>query len=274
MRVRDLAPRCIPVLVLALVAAWPAAAQDINGGTSWNGWTLQGTSTDLGIYGNGPLTEVYQIYTTVFEYDSANPIPGTQAGFADGNLILGIGLARISGTGGYPVIKLDFDNNSFAPATSIAAADGSTSFSGDATDGDAVIHFPDTYSGEPSEMTIKGTGGNSSVVCGSYGCGTGLPGIRGVNNGNTSYQAFFDLTQMPLTYGAGGTLNLTYPLGTIGSTLTFVVASGGTDTVIQDLWLSTAPPPEPVPALGSAGLATLVAVLGLAAVLALRRQLA
>lgn len=51
---------------------------DINGGSSWNGWTSRGMSTDQGIWASGSTTYTYEIYTTLFVYDPAvQPIAST-----------------------------------------------------------------------------------------------------------------------------------------------------------------------------------------------------
>ena len=57
----------IGALALAAIAGSASAGViDINGGTSWGGWSLYGQSNDLGIYGRGNAANVYEIYTTQF----------------------------------------------------------------------------------------------------------------------------------------------------------------------------------------------------------------
>jgi hypothetical protein len=48
------------------------AGVDINGGLSWNGWTSRGFSVQLGVYGSGGTSEVYEIYMTSFAFDAAS----------------------------------------------------------------------------------------------------------------------------------------------------------------------------------------------------------
>jgi len=102
------------------------AGVDINGGLSWNGWTSRGFSNQLGVYGSGGTSEVYEVYTTSFAFNkSSNTITGnpvqavepaatgfssgrlaytpfgkvavSAGAFADGNTILGVGVRVVSG---------------------------------------------------------------------------------------------------------------------------------------------------------------------------------
>jgi hypothetical protein len=101
------------------------AGVDINGGLSWNGWTSRGLSNQLGVYGSGGTSEVYEVYTTTFAFDKAsntitgNPVqavepaptgfetgriaytpfgqmPVSAGAFANGNTILGVGVRVVS----------------------------------------------------------------------------------------------------------------------------------------------------------------------------------
>ena len=47
----------------------------INGGTSWEGWSLRGNSRDVGIWAGGSTTRDYDLYTTVFYFNN-NAITG------------------------------------------------------------------------------------------------------------------------------------------------------------------------------------------------------
>ena len=106
---------CLSLLVGLTIVAQGAGAQDINNIT-WNGWANQGSSVDTGVYSRGGKARDYQLYSTVFFYDSANPVPGTSSGFINGHKILGIGIRINTGAAGYPVIKLDPNNNSYSPS--------------------------------------------------------------------------------------------------------------------------------------------------------------
>jgi hypothetical protein len=109
------------VLAASMLAASEAVASiEVNGGLSWNGWTSRGTSTTLGVYGKGSTANVYEIYTTYFNYGgetvtgspagSLSLAPGGTGAFAAGNRILGVGIRRISGaaisgSGGASIVR-------------------------------------------------------------------------------------------------------------------------------------------------------------------------
>lgn len=118
-----------------------AATQPSVDGTDFTGWNKVGQSDSVGTYAKGSTTEVYEIYSVVFEYDTANPIPGTPTGFNNGDKIVGIGVKRISGVANYPILKLDPSNDSYAPATSIAEANGKTSFGTYGTWGETRLYI-------------------------------------------------------------------------------------------------------------------------------------
>jgi hypothetical protein len=133
---------------------------------------------------------------------------------------------RLSGTGNYVVVKADPNNNSYQPADPGPAR---TSFGTWADAGDWVVHHPNNYSGQPSEITIKKSPTNAYVPCGSFGCGNGLPGIRGMwANSGESFQMFYDLNQMKASYP---------DLANFSSNFTFSINYNGTDVVIQNLAL-------------------------------------
>ena len=103
--------RIVSLAASLAVAGAASASIDINGGLSWNGWQLNGTSNTLGIYGGGSTDNVYEVYTTLFTFNG-NSVTGSPAGsanllagaystgsFANGNRILGVGIRRISGAG-------------------------------------------------------------------------------------------------------------------------------------------------------------------------------
>lgn len=215
------------VMVLALVVpvaltagsayAAPAAPPDINGGASWGGWMYRGQSDQLGVYSTGNNGTVWKIYTVVFAYNSSNPIAGgAYGGFADGNKILGIGIERVSGTGQYAVVGFDLDKADFTPSTTLTPPGNGHSNFPYQDNGDPIAHFPNSYyGGQPSEVTVvkvDGSGnfipppppGSSNTPCGSFGCGTGLPGIRGQSAAPGKSQMFFDLTYMPTYYTSLG----------------------------------------------------------------------
>ena len=153
----------------------------INGGATWNGWTLRGISNRgyqegsqspvPGIFGRftsgTTATAVYEVYATSFLFNSAvNMKTGTTTGsqtlsgstgfgssgtgafkaFADGNEILGVGVKYVSGA---PLstdrtVRFDTFGDSFLAATTVAANNGRASFSQWAHQGDYTIQFRTT----------------------------------------------------------------------------------------------------------------------------------
>lgn len=63
---------CIGVATI-LSGADPARGTpvDINGGSSWTGWTSRGLSNERGTWSKGSTTLVYELYTTVFTFDAS-----------------------------------------------------------------------------------------------------------------------------------------------------------------------------------------------------------
>jgi hypothetical protein len=248
-----------------------AQSPDLTGNT-WDGWTLVGTNSDFGIYAKGshltsPTPQGFTIYTAVFESSGPTELPGNLFNkptneFAAGNKILAIGMERTAGDWAYPFMKLDFDNNSFTasttgPVAGSTAGDGQTSGGGWATIGDASVQFREIYAGQPAQNSIytenglfsggTGSAAFNSHPCGSYGCGNGLPGLRGVLNqtGGYFFKMYFDLTTLPTAYPntvTGGT----QALGTILDMLTISIAAIGTSNADATITVSTALPPKPV----------------------------
>jgi hypothetical protein len=81
----------LAVSTLALTSASALASIDINGGSSWGGWSHRGNSRDVGIWGAQSTTRSYELYTTVFTFNNDAVTGGTQVrgnntpvGFASG----------------------------------------------------------------------------------------------------------------------------------------------------------------------------------------------
>ena len=103
-------------------------------------------------------------------------------------------------------------------------------------DGDPIAHFPNyTYGGQPSEVNVvdvtpdeNGPGASYvptfSLTCGNYGCGTGLPGLRGQSAAAGKSQTFWDLTYMGTNYTG---------LGAIQNDISFWINIGGTEAVVK-----------------------------------------
>jgi hypothetical protein len=263
----------VGTMVLLMAFAFSGFAQpDINNST-WTGWTDRGSSYAIGVYASGTKSSDYQIYTTVFIYDNANPVP-TQGpatswnGFTAGHRIMGIGIRNNSGTTASPSINLDPNNNSFYPSPD-GITGGAASFSVNGDPGDAAFN---TSSGNPIEITIRNSGtlsaigppqvytGGTAYYCpngGNWCGGLGQPGFRGINPSTGVWKVFFDLDQMTTEFASGGTRNATGPyLGAFHSTLTFSVTGGSTRAVVQNI--STAVPVFPVRVYTDNTLTTLV----------------
>jgi len=228
----------IVFLILCVAGAW-GQTPDINN-TTWGGWTDRGSSVATGVYAKGGKANDYEIYTAVFFYNSSNPVPGTSSGFANGNKVLGIGIKFNNTPTGYPVIKLDPNNNSYAPSAD-GITNGRSSFSSNGDLGDAVVQFG-AGSGSPSEITIRSANPyNSSNDYylpngGNWGGGS-QPGFRGINPAVGVWKTFFDLDQITTEFGAGGTRNSSGPyLTAFAGTITFAIGGlGGTEAVVQGL---------------------------------------
>ena len=128
---------------VAVAGSASASTVDTNGGASWGGWNAYGNSDAAGVQGTGTNGVVYKIYQTVFRYDGQTMSLGsgytgssfTSAGpnasqmFQRNNLIYGLGIERVSGTGnmGTRTIGFDLGNDSFQAANAPGGARVSTS---------------------------------------------------------------------------------------------------------------------------------------------------
>ncbi len=231
-------------LLMAVLSCW-AQAPDINNST-WVGWTDKGSSIATGVYARGGKVNDYQIFTSVFIYDTSNPVPGTSSGFTAGHKILGIGFRNNGGATGSPTIKLDPNNNSYVPSPD-GTTNGQSSFSSNGDLGDPVMN---TSAGNPQEITIRSanpyTAANDYYLPngGNWG-GLGQPGFRGINPATGVWKAFFDLDQMTAEFGPGGSrIVVGKPtLGAFGSTIAIAIGGlGGTEAVVGS---NLAPPPSP-----------------------------
>jgi hypothetical protein len=261
------------VAMVAMVASSGAAmATDVNGGISWGGWTLQGRSDVLGIYGSGVTTNPYNVYTTVFIYDD-NPVTGSPvggggvvggfgSGFGNGDHILGVGIDMLGGEsldGKTYTLKIDIGNDSYtASTTTIPPGDGHTSASTYAHAGDfnvqnnALTFLADqlvVYDGSGGHVNISAENGNPN------GPTRPFASFRQ----NDSYQIFVNLTDVSAWEILNNPSAPNIPA--FGSELTLALNGGynNNQVVIDDVSLEIAAVPEPATMLllgiGIAGMA-------------------
>jgi len=225
---------------------------DINGGSSWGGWSLRGNSLDVGIWGSGDTTRSYDIYTTIFTatniaFDSStggtqvrnagSPIgfgnnSRTTGSFLNGNQILGVGLKFNGSASSVSQTFLHFGigSNNFLPATSLGAADGRTSFNAWANNGDFGMWMDGVSTNGPSQFDAYssgtsqgGPGAQSNITGNNTNYSFAYRMFRnGTGAGSSSLQFFLDLTNMQNIYSASNPLGLTwtaggYRMGTIGN---------------------------------------------------------
>jgi hypothetical protein len=273
--------RTTTAILLALGAsALTASAIDINGGSSWGGWTLQGRSDASGIYGAGPTANPYNVYTTVFTY-SGNPVTGSPAGgsgqgaagvfgggFQAGDVVIGVGVDMLAGqsvANFLPTLKFDIANNSYLAASTVGGTDGHISGSTWANAGDFNMNANVGPGWRPGDLAIyNGLGGNQSG---------GVINILDVPLASfaqsDSYQLFVDLTRISSFAAANGR---TTPIPAFGNELTLAINGFGTNTAVIDN-LSTQPLSDPPSSVPDGG--TTLALLGgaLAGLVAFRRKL-
>jgi hypothetical protein len=199
------------VVCMATVGAAEASI-DTNGGASWGGWTSYGSSDAAGIFGTGSNTTVYEIYQTVFTFDNntmslgagytGNGFAGGQAGqFANGNLIYGLGVRRVSGTGTLGLSTVFFDAGNDTIQAANAPGGARVSSSSWAQDRDFTVQFGSSGASQISLKLGDGTsfGGTSTFLASGNGAGQAPFGFRSAGNGDNR-QMFFDLTYMNSVY--------------------------------------------------------------------------
>ncbi len=230
--------RRIAVAALIVTACMSSSAfgVDINGGSSWSGWTSRGASNQLGIYGSGSTTNVYEVYSTEFTFSndavSGGAVGGGPTGgatgfgtgafstgaFASGHQILGVGVRVVSGgsiSGFTPTVRFDLDGDSFQAATSVGGADGRTSFTSWSESGDYTVQFEGANSWRGGTLTMQAGNGtsnggpnNQQQIVGGIGSGVSYDWAFRAFAQSDSYQMFLDLTAMQALYGVANPFGL------------------------------------------------------------------
>jgi hypothetical protein len=195
----------------------------------WQGWTNIGLSNQLGVYGSGSTSALYDVYANQFYLNAAlgaSSIPvGNQyvtgdptglftyspGAFTGGNRILGIGVqgvgidANVSGF--TPTVKFALGDNTYSAATSVPGTDGRVSFSLYSHPGDFTVQFqPVEFAGSqiyrPSNITFRGDDNVVYTLPGGIGSGASYDfAFRAIPlTSSNSYQMFFDLDAMQSLY--------------------------------------------------------------------------
>jgi MYXO-CTERM domain-containing protein len=270
--------------VVAVAGSANASTVDTNGGASWGGWNAYGNSDADGVYGTGTNGVVYKIYQTVFRYDSQTMSLGagyTGSSFSGGdgfqynNLIYGLGVERVSGTGnmGTRTIGFDLGNDSYQAANAPGGAKVSTSSWSQYRDFNTQF-----LSGSNSQIGVQlgnnpGPGGSSNFAY-SGSVNSQNFAFRAAGNGLNT-QMFFDITAMNTLYTqanafSGWTVGINnIPNGALSPNqfrMSLDIGMGNAArTFIQssDIWAAELPP---IPAPGA------IALLGVAGLVGGRRR--
>lgn len=253
------------------------AGVQINGGSSWGGWTSAGQSNQLGVYGSGSSTAVYEVYTTVFNFNNHSVSGGAVGGgptggttgfgtgafstgaFANGNTILGIGVKVLSGgsvTGFTPTVRFDLNSNDYQAASSVGGPDGRTSFSSWSETKDFTAQFEGANSWRGGSLTMQTGNGTSNggptltqALVGGIGSGVSYDWAFRAFAQASSYQMFFDVNAMQALYGGsnpfGKNANFT-GIGAFGNSVRISLNGLGSNNVVFDAPTQTsAAVPEP-----------------------------
>jgi hypothetical protein len=227
------------VAIFAFASPVKAGFIDINGGSSWSGWSLRGKSNDLGVYGRGSTSNVFEIYTTVFSFNN-NTVSGSPAGnsgfsstsgaFQNGNRILGVGIRHISGSisssEGLGIVRFDLGKDSYKAAASVGGSDGRTSSTAYADAGDFNTQFNGPGRAASALPVFYGPRATGSFFVSSYT--DPFRGFsRNIGASGATLQMFFDLTEL-----SNAVVN-THQIGTIGDDFALSIRGfGNTDVVV------------------------------------------
>jgi hypothetical protein len=265
----------IAILTLAasaLTATWVKSAQpDLNGGSSWNGWTSKGTSDQLGVYGSGSASVQYEVYATTFAFNNHSVSGGAVGGgptggasgfgtgafstgaFANGNRMLGIGVRVISGGSlpFTPTVRFDLDNDSYLAASSVGGSDGRTSFTSWSETGDFTVQFEGANSWRGGSLTMQTGNGtsnggpnNQQAIVGGIGSGVSYDWAFRAFAQASTLQMIFDLNAMDAIYGVNNpfALNANFTgIGDFGSSVRISLNGLGNNNVVFNESLESVP---------------------------------
>lgn len=135
------------IAVSAACGAAHADIVDINGGTSWHGWSHIGNAQTSGTWVQGSTSRTYEMYSTIFTLDAAQSVGGTRltdgatgtgSGYTGdsqaslfsgswraGDRIVGVGMQYSGSTKlGTIWVHVDWAGDSIHAASSVGASDG------------------------------------------------------------------------------------------------------------------------------------------------------
>jgi hypothetical protein len=246
----------VAAAVLCLSSNSQASLIDINGGTSWTGWTSQGSAlgTSSVIYGrtigtNGLTDRDFDVYTTAFNFAGQSPTGttlgslGFGASWATGDRIIGLGVGNFTNTsvpgqtlldagGGGAQFKFSDD---YQPASSVGAADGVAG--GIFYDLGVQINGGGTPPQTPSFVGVTLPPGGVANFSSYSGIGTDSPFASFFDNSGTSMQFFANLDFLEAGgWSANPSSTVGLPLATStfsGDTYRAVIGFNGLEVVID-----------------------------------------
>jgi hypothetical protein len=276
-RTRRLVVGCVATMLAVAPAA--QAQPSINGGATWTGWTSVGQSNQLGVFGAGSTTDVYEIYRSVFTFNN-NAVSGGATGggptggttgfgtgafstgaFANGNTILGVGVRRVSGAT-LPLtatVKFDLDNDSYQAASSVGGVDGRVSFTEWSETRDFTVQFEGASGWRGGTLTMQAGNGTSyggpydaQGVVGGIGSGVSYDWPFRAFGQSDSYQMFFDLDAMRAIYGVANPFNQNVNftgIGTFAPQVQIAINGLGSNVATFSAPTTVSTVPEPASAL-------------------------
>jgi hypothetical protein len=264
-RIRSLSLILFSLTFLLVGLSANAQSPDINGGTSWTGWTSNGTAlgTSPVIYGrtvgtNGLQDRNFSVYSTAFEFVTGQAIdssplgsPGFGAGWLAGDRIIGLGVADFINTtdgtktllnaqGGDAIFKFD---DKFFPASSVGGTNG---FASAGSEFDLIVQLNGDNS-VPLQPSNVNSQGRDQTIGSSSGMGSNGPFVSFYKSDGTSMQLFINLDYLARggwsnNLGTAPAYNLA--ISTFdGPTYRVVLGFHGMEVVFDAATSATPPPP-------------------------------